>query len=289
MMEIQLFLSKLVSNANYALKAFENPRRFIKSQMLSDTISVQFIQFMEEYGSQFVASSLILRRKRYLDVITALDLLSHLYSEIQLEKFWNRYMSNFELNDAVPKNPLMESVVFCQYLLKNEKISETEYELISYECIQNQTTIEYGLHEQGYSHLKLSPNDVNFFDSEEIFLLFHPCMKIHIFKCNISELIKAVKKDQSLDQITEQFKNCEENIVFYKNWHKGVMTSVKISETLKNIIGYIKYSNNSKQAYNNIKNNLNIDADECKKILQTLIQLGMILLISNTHNEVQIV
>src|SRR3990167_4792195 len=110
---IQTLIAKIVTNPKYVIKALHSPNRFIKTLNLSNVLSTQLLEFLNNYGSQFLAASFVLKKKRYDAIIEALPLISQIYAPEQLEAFWDRYLTRIDLNQIVSKNPIVESINFC--------------------------------------------------------------------------------------------------------------------------------------------------------------------------------
>ena len=279
---IQLLLSKLVTNPSFLIKSLENPAKFVKSINLTDSTAQQFIEFAEKYGQKFMISALVLRKKRLIDIKASLNLLNIFYNERQFDKFWDRYLSEIELDDVVPKNPLLESVKFCQYLLDKEKISTLEQSLITYDLVKTKVMIDYGLHPHAYNHLRYSNLDEKLLNSENTKIFFHPCMQIQPFNNNISEVVKYLLKNKSSKEIVNIIHQPSiEELLFFKNIHKGTILAVKLDNTLKSVIEALQQSEHSRHAFENMKRYLNINLKESINVVKNLVDSGLVMLIPN--------
>ncbi|MDP1574324.1 MAG: hypothetical protein Q8L78_05285 [Coxiellaceae bacterium] len=276
---IQTIMAMLITNKRYVLKALENPKKFINQYQVSEKTSDEFITFINNYGSKFISSALLLNKKRFDSVISALTVINKLFSISQLEMIWERYLTTIEIDEEVPKNPLLESIRFCQYVNDFEKIDEIQRNLIEYETIRNQVIIDHSLHNVGYSQLSAEFNTAIPEEAKKIKGFIHPCAQIKEFSCNISELIQALANDSSKEDLKRVYKGSNEKMLFCKNWIKGGILSVKISEVILNAIAILHSSKTLPDFITLLSEKLSINSIDANTLIKMLIQSGIMIVI----------
>lgn len=216
-------LAKLVTNPSYVEKNIHNVSTLLADFDISSHDNALLKDFFREYGKQFLASTRLLKKRRWDNIKQSLQLLTLVLSSEKLNTLWEAYTQNIGLQDEVPKNPLIESTRFCEYLLAHGSLTAIENALITYELIRNQTIVNFSM-------------DFTDYAAEKSFKAIHPCYVVKSFECNISALVKATNQGQKSEHLSSIYQPIPETILFYKNWKKDGVASLKINPYVEQFI-----------------------------------------------------
>lgn len=287
---IQTIMAMLITNKRYALKAFENPKKFINRYQVSEKISNEFVLFINNFGAKFISSSLLLNKKRFDGVLSTLTVINKLFSISQLEMIWERYLTTIEIEEEVPKNPLLESIRFCDYINDFEKIDAIQKNIIEYEAIRNQAIIDHSFHGAAYSQLSMEFNILDQEGMKKIKGFIHPCSQIKEFNCNVSELIQRIANGCTKEDLEKSYKKSNEKMLFCKNWIKGGILSVKISEVILNAISDLSSSETMSDFLVSLFEKSSISSIDANTLIKLLIQSGIMIVIpvNNTSEKIYV-
>lgn len=272
----QSLLAMLVTNARYALKLAEDPVKFCRKYKFNEAITIELADFMKTYGQQFMKSALLLKKKRFDSILEALPILMKIYGEECIENMWERYLTTLSLNDIVPKNPLSESIIFCTYILEFEKTTSIEKNLVKYEISRNQSILDHGLENKKYKRQAVEldfDTQTDFFSHKPI---IHPSFKLVTFKINISSLVQSVLNGKNTADLESIAVQSNETILFSKNWIKGGILSIKLTNDLHEIIKILSTALSTADFIRKVKNRFNQSDSDILKLLVTLKNTGVI-------------
>lgn len=272
---IQLVLSKLINNPRCLIRALGSPGLFFSELELSESCQEELINFLNTNSHAFLSSSLFLARKRFLAILESLQLFTKLKTLDCLDIYWNKYLFSFKLDDHAPKNPIYESLDFCRYIKKNEKLEKLEEIILDYEIERNTTILSYSTCPDSYSSLRIHTEKITEDNLQHYQLFFHPCLRIVKFFCNLSSLIASCQTQPSLDFLCKKYKKEEEYVLFYKNYNNGKITSVKFTQQLKDIFDGFLSGQSLQDNLNLWSKNSIVAFDEFKQVLDSLVNFGI--------------
>lgn len=232
----QSVLAKLVTMPHLCEKINEDADKILGNFLLLDHDKVKLLQFFKTYSVKFIASSRLLKKKRWDDVCEAMQLFKHVVAPDELAISWDNYLRTLDIKADSPKNPLIESVNFCTYLL-NEKIFEGYVinELIKYEIVRNNVIINYS--NDTTSYLDKFHTEINYnLDRHNTVLFVHPCAQISVFNINISYYIDAAYNNKLSKADIERFTPEKQTIICYKNWKNGGVATIKTGKIIQDIV-----------------------------------------------------
>jgi hypothetical protein len=257
---VQSVLAKLITTPAHTVCDMNNSEKLLSPFNLSENDKKLLIQFFENYGEKFRASTILLRKRRWDNIKQSLQLVTKIFKFHPLEQYWDAYLKQLTYFNKTPKNPLIESVQFCEFLLTLNDLPVVYYPLIEYEKTRNQTIINYSL-------------DFNDYKNNNKNILIHPCYIIKDFNCNISELVKLILLENLPQSLEKTYALSNESILFYKNWRKGGVATLKITPVIKNFIFLITQGN----TFSSISESLNLSKEVFDRFLKKLIDCGLII------------
>lgn len=284
-MNIQLILSKLITNPRCLIRALGNPNEYFTELLISGETLKQLVDFINTNSHQFLSSSLFLARKRFLTLLETLNIYRNIKTSDEIDIFWNKYLSSFKLDDHAPKNPMYESIDFCHYIKNNEKIDEIEDLILDYEITRNNIILAYNTWPHTYFLSSLKINDVILNELNDYEFFFHPCSKIIKFSGNISDLIRVCNTSINNTELKNIFKKSHsEELMFYKNYNTGKIISIKVTEPLKNLIRSLKEIKTHKYTSPDfIENNFGLNTQAFIQTINNLIKNGVCMLLPSKN------
>ncbi len=275
---IQSLLAKAVTHPYQAEMMVKNPEKFIENIGAAHEAKHMIFDFIKNYGDKFINASLLLKKKRYDGVIAALPLLAKIYNQEKLLTYWEAYLKSHTIDHQAEKNPINESIEFCNYLLNNQSSGKAEQQLLHYEIKRNQTLLAYGEHEYAYSHLQQVFNETSRESWQQVKIFFHPCAQIEIFPCNISILLKMLQSNADLQALEAAYVAKTETLFLYKNWHKGLITVIYLNQIFRTAIDELKQGTNLAEFLHK-KLKENVEENEIITFIRSLINSGIAILI----------
>lgn len=275
----QTILAMVITNTRYALKLAEDPRKFCNKFHFNNRVSDELCNFIASNGQQFMKSSLLLKKKRFDAILETLSILAKIYSTDEIECMWDRYLTRLTLEDLVPKNPLLESTLFCETIIKYEQISDIEKNLIQYEIERNKSIVEHALENTAYKNQAIEFNHDNIETHQNHKPILHPSFRISQFDMNISDIVQNVLSGTEKNKLNNIHKAQTESILFCKNWSKGGILSIKLSNELLEAIKLISNSTSTKAYVDNVAMTLKKTDLDIKKLLTTLKNSGVIIFV----------
>ncbi|WP_340614771.1 hypothetical protein [Xenorhabdus thailandensis] len=112
MKEINIYLSKLISNPKYSIKMYENPNKFMKINQISQENKDILVNFFRKNGDKFFKSSILQKTKRMEGLIMALPYLYKYLTKELFEYEFEKYLLSLDFDNEVKKNPIIESIFF---------------------------------------------------------------------------------------------------------------------------------------------------------------------------------
>lgn len=273
---IQLFLSRLINNPRCLIRALGSPDKYCDEIKVSTSCKEAFKDFSSQHGLPFLASALMQSRKRKLAIIDTLPCYQKLKTADELDQLWHRYLFSFALDDHTPKNPVYESIAFCQYVLRHETLTPLDMLLLRYELARNETIIAYNTWPHRYMNQAVSIEKLEPETLDQYQLFVHPCAKIVTFAGNISILIKAVQSSDTIPSLyTLLDDKTNESIIFYKNYNNAKVTSFKLTGNLITLIKSLQTQQNLKDIYVLCQQSFNLSVEAFIQIIQQLSKLGL--------------
>ncbi|KTC93171.1 MULTISPECIES: hypothetical protein [Legionella] len=228
---IQKALAALITNYNI-LENYNNYREQIISELnLSQSDANILNDFYESNKHSFTASAKILKKNRWDDIQLSIPISASYIDHQTLSLIWEDYLSAYKITDIVPKNPLVESILFLNFVENSHLLNAVQKELIKYERIRNEVTYKH--HENFISptiNQEHNPTEdtMSFYSS-----YMHECNRIETFEYNISAVIinHPINEEEIVKEICY--------VLFFKNLNKEGIGTLRISCDGKNIIDNI--------------------------------------------------
>lgn len=277
---IQLILSKLINNPRCLIRALGSPNLFFTEIGVPKNCQKPLVDFINTDSHAFLSSSLFLARKRFLAIIESLHLFRNLKTLDCLDIYWNKYLFSFKFNDHAPKNPIYESIDFCQYIKNNENIDKIESIILNYEIERNKTILSYNTCPYSYYSFRVSLGEINKKNLNNYKIFFHPSSRIVKFFCNISNLISVCKAETDSTALSRIYSKTKEEIFFYKNYNNGKIVSIKFTQQLKDIFETFHLDKSLEYNFHLFHKNSNISFEEFMQLINNLINFGIGIILS---------
>ncbi|OKP04807.1 hypothetical protein [Xenorhabdus eapokensis] len=261
MKEINIYLSKLISNPKYSIKMYENPNKFMKINYISQENKDILVDFFRKNGDKFVKSSILQKNKRMEGLIMALPYLYKYLAKEQFEYEFEKYLLNLDFDNEVKKNPIIESIFFCRHIinktkdniLKNIAIYEKEKNSLLIDLQQNNL-----LNPNTKENLKYNIDDI---DLERLFIASNSTIRIKKFNIDIISVLSLIDKKLPKDAIKKTPNKNELNILFYKKQKSRKIISLSIGDIINHIIFLCKKVISFSELYQEINKLYNIDKE----------------------------
>lgn len=267
--KIQKALAALITNPLYALNFEELNEQIGEQLQLSTQEMEELFKFYKINNHRFTASSKILSKNRWDNVKQSLPIICKFISRGKLDEIWHQHLYKKNLDLLTPKNPLMESLVFCKYLLQSKNLSDQERQIVKYEYIRNEVT--YSHHERFDINIPRRIDITSDSNFAAYAIYFDKSYQVHEFEL---DLFMLLRKQELVYEKTK--------ILFFKNLTKEGVGSIKLNDKISLIMELAVYRKNVSE----IMNSLAVSSREIFiNLLKQLTDCGL-LYITNL-NEVQ--
>ncbi|MDX7997736.1 hypothetical protein FE394_00615 [Xenorhabdus sp. Reich] len=232
--EINIYLSKLISNPKYSIKMHENPHKFMIEHDISKENKELIINFFKINGDKFVKSSILQKIRRMDGLISALPIL---YSYLGKEKFeckFEEYFINLSFNDNVKKNPIFESVFFCRHIIKNTKDNIIK-SIALYEKEKNKIIINLEV-KTSDNEKENNGNEIENNEIPEALLISNPTIRIIKFNIDILSLLSDINKNTSKENYQKKSQRKKSKVLFYRKENSNKVISLSIGNIIHHII-----------------------------------------------------
>ncbi|WP_445496944.1 hypothetical protein [Photorhabdus sp. SF281] len=273
--EINIYLSKLISNPKYSIKMYENPNKFMDKYRVAQENREVLINFFRKNGGRFVNSSILQKIKRMDGLKGALPNIYKYLGEEKFEFEFEKYLNSLNFNNEVKKNPVIESEVFCNFM-----INSTEDEILElialYEKEKNRLIIDLQNMNNNSWKDYIPKTDIG--KMEKIFVISHPTVRIKKFAKNISVLLNLLHKGEPPNVLKDHLMEKRSNILFYKKDKSREIVSCMIGDIICHIILSCKNEILASNMFNEASEYYGIDKNTFVSTLKTLNSKGLIFL-----------
>ncbi|MCG3460397.1 hypothetical protein L7G72_00690 [Xenorhabdus bovienii] len=279
--EINIYLSKLISNPKYSIKMYENPNKFMEIYHISQSSRGILIDFFRRNGSKFVNSSILQKTKRMDGLIMSLPNLYNYLNKDNFELEFEKYLINIDFNNEVKKNPIIESTFFCEHII--QKTGDDLLRTIAlYEKEKNNLLID--LQEKTFNiEVELS-KDIKYDAIEKIFIVSNPTIRIKEFDTNIKSLLSLIEKENFREELNKKMEKVKTNIVFYRRDRTRKITSLSIGNIINYIILTCKTPISACKLFEKINKQYILDRESFSKTLKILSSKNLISLSNKGDN-----
>lgn len=273
---IQTVLAILITNScmveNLPLEANKILNRF--RLKLKDKNELKL--FFKKHHKQFIASSLLLKKKRWDDIQNSLHLIRKIFEKSNLDDFFEKYLRQIHYRESVPKNPLVESVIFCKYLIESGCCKDSvKTEIINYEILRNSVIINFISDDTKYIHHHLMTEQLGNLDLNRNVFFIHPSAKIAHFNFNVSAYVQEIANEEKVLKFKTEYISEIQSLLFYKNWIKGGASVIKLNKLIEKIFDAVfQFKVISLETI--LQNDWPYSADFIKKALLSLAKCGLI-------------
>lgn len=265
---IQKALAALVTNVNFS-ENYTNFRSQIISELnLNQSDTDLLDSFYENNKNRFTASARILKKNRWDDIKSSLPIVVNNIDAEILNIIWDDYLSNSKITDNIPKNPLVESILFAKFAEKSLLLIPVKQQLIKYERTRNEVTYKH--HENFIQHIFATESDVNEASMSNFSIYIHECFRIEEFEYDILKIINKGILRKNEESVRD---NCV--VLFFKNLNKEGIGTLRISNDAKKLINHIRLSDNLPEIYSYFQKKLT--TTEFLKFFKSLQQIGVLI------------
>jgi hypothetical protein len=186
------------------------------------------VSFLNTHGRAFRTSVLLLRKRRLDNVLETLSVTAKLFSDYELSCYWDDYLASIAIDFPSPKNPLLESIRFCCFLLNSLPPVAPQAALVAYDLARNKVIVDAAADETSYRH------DSHIEDHARWAPLLHPSARAEAFSTNVGAMVKLVAQGADRNRVFEVSNGQPETILFFKNWARGGVGSLRINTATRN-------------------------------------------------------
>ncbi|MCW7762301.1 hypothetical protein [Photorhabdus luminescens] len=272
--EINIYLSKLISNPKYSIKMYENPNKFMDKYYIATESREVLIDFFKKNGGRFVNSSILQKIKRMDGLKAALTNVYRYLGEEKFELEFEKYLNSLPFNNDVKRNPVIESEFFCSFII--DSIGDDVLKLIAlYEKEKNNLIID--LQNTDDNWIDYTPK-IDIAPLEKVFVISHPTVRVKKFTKNINVLLDLLHKGKPPSVLKENLMERESNIMFYKKNKSREIISCMIGDVICHIILSCKNVILASNIFNEVNECYDIDKDTFISSLKMLNSNGLIFL-----------
>lgn len=200
-----------------------------------------FSSFLLRHGQAFRASVLLLRKRRMDNVLDVLSIVAKLFSEYELACYWDDYLASIPVGELRPKNPLLESIQFGRFLLGCFPPADPHSTLVAYDVARNEVLASIAADETSY-------DDIIHDEDHACWSPFlHPSAHAVEFQLKVGALVKMIASGIDRNKVLEAVVAQPETILFFKNWVRGGVGSLRINSAVNNVLVLLDGKYNAKE------------------------------------------
>tara|TARA_R110000868_G_scaffold396846_3_gene669214 strand:- start:191 stop:1069 length:879 start_codon:yes stop_codon:yes gene_type:complete len=269
----QLLLAKLVTNPRLVREAINKTDEFMGWLNIGEKQRHELVGFIKTHGERFLASSQLLAKKRLDDIIDAMQVGRKIFVYELIQNYFENYIEKTGLDEYVSKNPIVESIHFCKYIISNENICDRERIVLEYDLTRNLVLHELMIDGESYGELIQEPEAVSSAPVCQIKALIHPSIRIKKFPAGTSLMIKAIANNSSDDRLL--ISSEEEILIFHKNWLKSGVVTLKVSPDTVEFIKTLMSTDSLGHAYHLLHEVSGVDIEILKQVVRRFIECGL--------------
>lgn len=230
---VQQALAMLVVNPAAALRVLDTQSLSCVGLDVPPQEHDEFASFLAVHGRAFRASVLLLRKRRMDNVLDTLTVSKQLFSEYELACYWDDYLASLPIDAMTPKNPLLDSISFGRFILAELTLADPQSALVAYDVARNEVLAAIAADENQYNRV---------IDAEEASQwapFVHPAARMETFATNVGTMVKLLAAGKERNQVLEASTAQTESILFFKNWVRGGVGSLRASAAVSSAIALL--------------------------------------------------
>lgn len=268
---LEHLMACLTTHPHYLNQVLNNPVQFIAGfNNLSKKEKSDFAGFFKTYTKRFVAATSLISKKRWEEAALGLESILSLLPETQLRLLWDRYIATYRLEESIPENPLNDALNFIEYLKITAHFTTLTSDFLEYQSIKlkllliNEENkkldfIQNVFYKTKITDLKIRPND---------------SLIIKVFSSKISRLVDALKSSPEIENESNYIGN--ENLAIYINRYKKNVSTVLLSDYLRDLLEAINHDNVALSCFNKLSGKYPLEEEAFINNLLKLHELDLV-------------
>lgn len=229
--------------------------------------------FLRKDGEKLWAAAILMEEKRWREFLLTIKYMLALIPEKKLKYHWEDYLNSFDMQDAIPKSPALESINFLKYFIEKHKNNDSLNQITEYELLRNSVTLfEFPKNwKKNIANIDAIDNDLSSYK-----VIINPSLIIKKFEFSVSKIIEMIKSHSFIEMSKDEFMINSEMHIFFKNNETQYVKCMQVNDYFVSFLLNLVKFNNIYSWVKNLKNNERINIEKNIQYLKYMHSSGVI-------------